>query len=173
MATKQKNTEAPRKPGRPSTFAQEVADAICARLAEGESLRAICRDADMPEMRTVMRWLDAADADGFRQQYARAREVGMDAMAEELLDIADEAEVVQKVGRDGETMEVTFDSTAVARNRLRVDTRKWLLSKMAPKKYGDKLAVGGDPDAAPIQHQHAGDVTLSPSDAYMRMLGKA
>lgn len=139
MARKPKEAqEAPKLRGRPSTYTPEIAAAVCARLALGETLRSICRDEDMPPESTVRLWaLD--DVQGFAAQYARARDLGLDAMAEQCIEIADEAETTQKVGRDGETMEVVFDSTAVARNRLRLDARKWLLSKMAPKRYGDKL----------------------------------
>lgn len=50
---------------------------------------------------------------------------------------------------DGEDVKVVFDSTAVARNRLRMDARKWVASKLKPKKYGDKLALAGD-DESPL-----------------------
>ena len=49
---------------------------------------------------------------------------------------------------------IVVDHDHIARSRLRVDARKWLLSKMLPKVYGDKVALGGDADAPPIQHQH-------------------
>lgn len=143
MPRKPKETEASKPRGRPSTYTPEIAAVLCERLALGETLRAICRGEDMPPESTVRLWaLD--DVDGFAARYARARDLGLDAMAEQCIEIADEAETVQKVGPDGETMEVAFDSTAVARNRLRVDSRKWLLSKMAPKRYGDKLQHTGD-----------------------------
>lgn len=125
--------------GRPSTFTQETADAICARLAEGESLRAICRGDGMPDPSTVLRWADDKENEAFAQQYARARAVGYQLLGDEIVQIADEAEYESVPGQDGESREVRFDATAVARNRLRVDTRKWMLSKMLPKVYGDKL----------------------------------
>src|SRR5436853_6196862 len=73
--------------GRPSDYTLETALEICARLADGQSLRAICRDEAMPDARTVFRWLEANES--FRQQYARAREAQADALADEIVDIAD------------------------------------------------------------------------------------
>ena len=154
-------TAAPKKPPGPMVrFTQEVADAICELLATGNSLRSICERDGMPRLVTVMRWLnDDAHAD-FRLQYVRAREAQADFMAEDLLDIADEECTMVKADKHGAMgnaegmVEVTFDATAVARNRLRVDARKWLMSKMAPKKYGDKLqAELSGPGGAPIAIQ--------------------
>lgn len=125
--------------GRPSEFTQERADAICARLVEGESLRSICRDDEMPALSTVFKWL--REAEGFSDQYTRAKEEQADALADEIVSIADESETTIKEG-----IGVVFDSTAVARNRLRVDARKWVASKLKPKKYGDKLNLAGDAD---------------------------
>lgn len=123
------------KRGRPSDYNEQVADAICERLCNGESLRAICEGDDMPHRATVFRWLGAHKA--FSDQYARAREEQAEAFADEMVAIADERETIVK--EDGGATVVAFDSTAVARNRLRVDTRKWVASKLKPKKYGDRL----------------------------------
>ena len=117
--------------GRPSIYSEELAARICERLAAGESLRKICADDDMPDRSTVRAW--ALDNPTFSAQYARAREIGWTDIAEDLLDIADD-----KLGDP-------------QRDRLRVDTRKWLLSKMLPKVYGDKQQheVSG-PDGGPL-----------------------
>jgi hypothetical protein len=117
---------------RPSSYTQEVADTICEMMAEGKSLRAICRADDMPDRVTVLRWV--RNNEEFRNQYTRAREDLADYYNDDMLDIAD-----------------TGNPDDVARAKLRVDTRKWAMSKMAPKKYGEKLAIGGDSDAPPIQ----------------------
>ncbi len=92
-----------------------------------------------------MVWLDGRHAE-FTEQYVRAREAQADKMAEEILSIADEDCTMVRADKHGSrdedgqgNTEVVFDATAVARNRLRVDARKWLASKMAPKKYGDKI----------------------------------
>lgn len=123
--------------GRPSSYTTELADAICDRIAEGESLRAICRGEDMPAMSTVFRWLATDEA--FAEQYARAREEQAEALADEIVSISDEAEVVTK--QQGEDVVLALDPTAVARNRLRVDARKWVAAKLKPKKYGERVAV--------------------------------
>src|SRR3954469_21620442 len=130
--------------GRPTDFSEDVADRICARLAEGESLRAICASDDMPGKTTVFVWLQARPE--FRDQYARAREAQAEHWADEILEIADDgSHDVKTIERKGELVEVV-DHDVVQRSRLRVETRKWLLSKLAPRKYGDKLELGSDPD---------------------------
>ena len=117
--------------GRPSTYTPEIAASICERLAAGESLRAICRDDGMPSTSMVMRW--ALQVDEFREQYAHAREVGFDAMADEIIEIADE--------QPGTLDNGATDSGEVANKRLRFDARRWYLSKLAPKKYGERTAM--------------------------------
>lgn len=129
--------------GRPSTYSVKVADAICERLADGESLRAICRDDAMPSKATVFKWLGQQPK--FADQYARAREDQAESLADEIVSISDESEVVAKY--DGEDVTLAMDSTAIARNRLRVDARKWVASKLKPKKYGDRQVLAGDPEA--------------------------
>lgn len=130
--------------GRPSVYTHEKAEEIFRRLVEGESLRSICRDDHMPAISTVFRWM--REIDGFSEHYARAKEEQADTLADEIIDISDEADTVVKDMGDGLTA-VVFDSTAVARNRLRVDARKWVASKLKPKKYGEK-----------IQQEHSGNV---------------
>jgi hypothetical protein len=125
-------------------FSQEIADSICAELAAGKSLRAVCREPGMPSPQSVLRWIDADPI--FAEQYTRARTAGYHLLADEIIEISDdECTMVRRdkhgpkdAEGDGMT-EVVFDATAVARNRLRVDSRKWMLSKMLPKIYGDKL----------------------------------
>lgn len=144
--------------GRPSSFTQAIADVICARLADGESLRTICQEDGMPSRTSVFRWLADKDRDDFRDQYARAREEQAEFYAESIIEIADEEVTMVKRSKhthgakpeddtEDNDIEVVFDSAAVARNRLRVDARKWYASKLAPKKYGEKLELAGDPKA--------------------------
>ena len=137
--------------GRPSEYEPVIADIICEHLADGISLREICRGEDMPNKSTVFRWL-AAHAD-FRDQYARAREAQADALADELLDIADDGDNdwMERKGEDGQSLGWRGNGEAIQRSRLRVDTRKWIASKLKPKKYGDKLAVGGDEEGSPVK----------------------
>lgn len=130
---------------RQSEYTQEVADAICERIADGESLRAICRDEGMPNKSTVFRWL--VEFPDFATKYAHAREAQADTLVDEIVSIADEEVTMiradkHKPGADGEEeIEVVFDQTAVARNKLRVAARQWTAEKLRPKKYGPKLEI--------------------------------
>jgi hypothetical protein len=121
---------------RPSKFTQPLADAICTRIAEGDSLRKICDSDGMPSQSMVFRWLADENYKAFREQYACAREAQADKLAEEILSIADDGENDTYVDENGNTR---TDQDVIGRSRLRVDARKWLASKMAPKKYGDKV----------------------------------
>ena len=119
--------------GRPSIFSTELASTICARLARGESVRTICKDPKMPCTATVFKWLANGKHLGFMDQYESARLDGLETLAEEILSIAD-APV-------GLTVTGATDSGAVQKQRLQIDTRKWILSKLLPKKYGDLLGL--------------------------------
>jgi hypothetical protein len=127
--------------GRPSKFTKELAARICTRLAAGESLRAICRAPDMPAGPTVRQWV--LNNEEFAKQYTLAREIGYQEMADEIIDIADESAGDSYEDSNGV---LRTDQEVVGRSRLRVDTRKWLLSKCLPKIYGDKqqLEVSGN-----------------------------
>src|SRR3954452_13992490 len=127
--------------GRPSVFSEAIAAEICERLASGESLRVICRDDTMPGQTTVFRWLSEG-RDGFREQYACAREAQADRFADEIIEIADDTSG-DWIERDGV---VVVDHEHIQRSKLRVDTRKWLMARMAPRKWGDKVVHSGDPE---------------------------
>lgn len=122
--------------GRPSAYSDELAALICERIAEGESLRGICRDDDMPSRSMVFRWL--ADNVIFRDQYTRAREAQADALVEECLEIADDStnDYMEKQTKGGTVTVVDYDH--IARSKLRVEVRKWWASRIAPKKYADR-----------------------------------
>jgi hypothetical protein len=142
-------TEQVKRPrGRPLTYDKETAHAICVRLARGETLRAICRDEEFPPESTVRAWA-LEDIDGFGARYAYSRQMGLDTMAEQLLEIADDGTndfVADKHGGTALNME------HINRSRLRVDTRKWYLSKLAPKRYGEKVDVNvGGQSENPVQ----------------------
>lgn len=127
---KEENKQAKR--GRPSVYDGKIAAEICRRMAEGESLRGICEDEHMPGESTVRSWV-IDDVNGFSAQYARARALQAERWAEEIMHISDELPAMTGEGK--------YDSAAVQHQRLRVDTRKWLLSKVLPKVYGDRLDV--------------------------------
>ena len=121
-------------PGDGSTEADKVRRAelkveILRQLGSGRGLLAICKDKGMPARHTVLNWM--ADDEEFRKKYTKAREDGLDAMAEEILDLADDS--------SGDTdVDERPNHAAVNRSRLQVDARKWIMSKLAPTKYGDR-----------------------------------
>lgn len=103
-------------------------------------MRQIARDPEMPSAPTVIRWTQESDKKDFAERYTRAREVGYSLLAEEIVEISDASgrDFIQT--EDGERP----NHEAVARDRLRVDTRKWVLAKMLPKVYGEKVALTGN-----------------------------
>jgi hypothetical protein len=117
--------------GRPSDFTPDMGDRICQSLSSGLSLRQTCQQEGIPAMGTVLRWVK--DFPAFREQYARAREDLQEFWAEDILSVSDDPTI-------------TSDQ-----KRIMVDSRKWLLSKLAPKKYGDKLALGGSDEMPPLK----------------------
>ena len=138
---KAETTEAappPAQRGRPSTFSQEVADQICERLADGESLRSICQDDNMPGRRTVLDWLDDDANAHFRAKYARAREAQADLLAEEIVQIADTPQIGTKSISKASGIEIS-EGDMIEHRRLQVLARQWYAAKLAPKKYGDKI----------------------------------
>lgn len=136
--------------GRPSVYSEEVAEEICKRHANGESLRQITRDPRMPADSTVRLWI-VNNRNGFSARYAKAREAMYERWAEEIVEIADDATNDWMQREEA----VVLNSEHVNRSRLRVDTRKWLLSKLMPKQYGDKHEVTGK-DGGPIEMKHSG-----------------
>jgi hypothetical protein len=126
--------------GRPTKYTPELAAQLCDYLSEGESLRTACAHEGMPDKAQVFRWLSASNtadwAQDFRDQYTRAKEEAADALAEDILDIADEPLVSLNDNK--------MVNAAIQRNKLRVDTRKFLMAKMKPKRYGDKLDLTSD-----------------------------
>jgi hypothetical protein len=121
--------------GRPSKYSAALAKRICVRMAGGDSLRKICKDATMPALATVLSWAtghtEDATAAGFPEQYARARSIRSELYADEIVDLADD------------------ESVDPQRSRLQVDARKWVASKLLPKTYGERLALSA-PDGGPI-----------------------
>lgn len=175
----------PKKNGRPTAFSEALGDLICDLMADGYSLRTICSKNQelrnrivegnpealplfdsIPNKGTIFRWVDAPGFEKFCDQYLRAQSAQAQFMAEDILEIADNGSNDTYVDAAGN---VKVDQDVIARSRLRVEARKWLMSKMAPKKFGDRVSheVGGV-GGAPIQTESS--VTIDPSDAYLRML---
>lgn len=143
--------------GRPTSYTKAVGDEICQRLIDGESLRAICRLNHMPERSVVMNWYGGSDQQpdllAFRAQYARAREEQAHYFIEESLEISDDGEndwMERKSEAEkgaGYATGWVINGEHIQRSRLRVDTRKWIASKVLPKIYGDKIEHSGDPNS--------------------------
>lgn len=130
------------KIGRPSKYDDRIALEICSRLGDGESLRKICMDEGMPTKTTVMNWLTTKP--DFLDQYARAREIQAETQFDEIIDIVDQPpELSYVTDKNGELIEVKFDSTYVAWMKLRVDTRKWTAARMS-RKYNERITPAED-----------------------------
>lgn len=112
--------------------------AICIKLAEGQFLKDICKDQAMPAERTVQGWLAVNPT--FKLAYARAREAQVEHWSEEIVTIADDAtnDYVERIAKDG-TVERVHDPEVVQRSKLRIATRQWLMSKLSPARYGDRV----------------------------------
>jgi len=132
---------------RPSSYTEEIAARICEELAHGKSLVNICIPDDMPSDRTVYRWLDADES--FRQRYARAREEQADFYAAQVIELADTCRIGKKITEKADGSEEIVTADMVERSRLQIDARKWYAGKLAPKKYGEKVAVTGE-DGGPV-----------------------
>ncbi len=143
------------KTGRPTIFTQHIANVICMRIAEGESLREIVKTEGMPDRTTVYDWLLRDEA--FANQYARAREEQADTLADEILAIADENPEVDYIrDKHGNVVDIKIDSGYVSYQKQRIDTRKWVAMKLKPKKYGDRMAVEGVEGGAAIKTEETG-----------------
>lgn len=123
--------------GRPTKYSEELAAEICSRLATGDSMRTVCLDSEMPSRASIFKWM--AEYPEFSDQYAKAKEEAAEALAEELFDIADDGmnDWMEKRDAEGNCIGYAINGEAIARSKLRVDVRKWYLSKIKAKKYGD------------------------------------
>jgi hypothetical protein len=117
-----------------SLYTPELAETICKRISEGESLRAICRDPGMPTEGAVRAWA-RDNRDEFSSRYRLARELQLEYWADQIVEIADASE---SDPRD---------------RQVRIDTRKWLMSKLGPRRYGERLLVAGEAEN-PIRVLH-------------------
>ena len=134
MGTDTKPSE--KKPvGRPTDYSIELAQKICARIANGEGLVKMCKEDGMPARSSVMLWIFKNKE--FSDMYAQAREQQADFFFEEILEISDHTggdTYIDEKGRE------RTDHENINRSRLTVDTRKWVIARLAPKKYGDQAA---------------------------------
>lgn len=139
--------------GRPSSFRPEVGAEVCRRMAAGETRNQICKDESMPHSGTIRAWIDSNP--DFAAQYARAFDLLLEHYAEEIIDIGDdgtndwmERDIRNNKGEVVGTLRVV-DQENINRSRLRCDNRKWLLSKLARHRYGDKVDMTLDATVRP------------------------
>jgi hypothetical protein len=138
--------------GRPSIYSEEIATEILSRMMQGESLRQICRDEHLPHRSTIYDWIANVEFKSFADRYARAREVRADEIFDEMEEIADDGSNDWMLRKQGDDDIEVVNHEHIQRSRLRIDTRKWQLSKMLPSRYGDKIetTLKGHP-GAPIE----------------------
>ena len=125
-------------------FSKKCFEAMLERIEKGESILAICRDSAMPHASTFYRWLQREP--GLVERYRLSREIQADLIFAEILDIADDRESDWLAAADP-AKPARANTDHIQRAKLRIDTRKWLVAKLAPKKYGDKLALEHDVSA--------------------------
>lgn len=137
--------------GRPTTYNDELSDTICERLADGESLNAICKDSSMPAKGTVYNWLANPNLSEFLDKYTQARERQAETFIDECVDIADNtaSDTIVKKSKSGEEFEAP-NHEWITRSRLRVDTRIKIAEKLAPRKYTPRKAL-----------EHSGKISTS------------
>jgi hypothetical protein len=135
-------------------WTDELEDAICAAIAvTPKGLEEVCEENGFPNARSIYRHLVSSEQ--FSQKYARGREHQLQLLADQLVPLADKDRICQKrtIKADGSEEVVILDQ--VERTKLQIETRKWLLGKLAPKKYGDKLQqqITGE-DGGPLVIKH-------------------
>lgn len=125
-------------------YSDEIADKICERIANGESVNSFAGTKGMPAQSTIYKWL--IENKDFSEKYTRARETQAEVHLDEIIEIADNCtdDVEKIMTQHGEDYRI--NQSAIARARLQIDARKWTMSKLAPKKYGDKTSttISGD-----------------------------
>ena len=127
----------------------EVINAICDAIAKGESLRTICSWYGMPSRITVHNWLK--EDEEFQIKYSDAHDMQADFYAEQIIDIADDSINDYRVD---EKRGLVLNQEHVQRSKLRIDARKWVASKLKPKKYGDKVQTDITSNGKPIKNEY-------------------
>lgn len=119
---------------------EERFEEVCLRIEKGQSLKFIFESENSPMSNTLFYRLLRGNKD-LNERYARAREIYAASIFDEIIEIADESHSDVEIGEDGR---VFTNNEVVQRSRLKIDARKWVLSKLEPKKYGDKLEIDGN-----------------------------
>jgi hypothetical protein len=135
------------KRGRPTTYSIEWAGEICFAIAStNKGIKRLCKDnSHWPNQDTLFAWLKAHSE--FSEQYARAKEIQIEGLVEEILEIADDSSKDYLINEQGK---LVFNGENINRARLKIDTRKWLACKLLPKIYGNKV---DNTQALPMSHE--------------------
>jgi len=152
---------------------EKITEFVCYQIAQGRSLRSILdNDDDLPSASAFLKWIGGCSI--LREQYAHARTMQYELLSDELISISDE---FYTIAEDGTTKE-RLSSEAIQRNRLRVETRKWMLSKMLPRQYGDKLTTehtgkgGGPIQLAAVDLRNLSDSELDDMQKLLDKVGE-
>jgi hypothetical protein len=154
-------TKKPTKAVKPKTTPNK--DQIIEKVLEGMAVHGLscfkaCQAAGVPNS-TFMLWVGSDHS--LAERYAQARDDLIERMAQELLDLSDKD---VEMSHDGKK-----DWAAIQKHKLQVDTRKWLLSKLAPKKYGDRLAIAGD-EKSPLKVEQTLDASKLSTDVLAQIM---
>jgi hypothetical protein len=118
------------------TYSPELADRVCELMIEGQSLRQVCEMPGMPSRQSIFNWLEKNEE--FRQRYEIARLMQVECWAHEIIEIADDTSGDFVINERGERV---VDHENINRARLKIDARKWLMSKLHPQRYGDRVTA--------------------------------
>jgi transposase-like protein len=132
-------------------YTREFADEVCRRLAEGASLREVCREHGVPES-SFREWV-RNDRDGIGSRYQTARVLQVEAWSDLIIEIGNR------------------DDLDAQEKRVRIDSLKWLMSRIVPKKWGDRLLVAGD-ESSPVHHLHKAAPLTDLTDAQLEALDR-
>jgi hypothetical protein len=156
-------------------YSDKLVTEFCERMCQGEAPNQICKDPKMPSYPTIIRWSLSNDPkyEVFRVMYEEAKKIMWMYRADELVDISDNSanDFIDRYNKFTEETERVLDPENVQRSKLRIDTRKWLLSKLLPHIYGEKVDVSvGGRDGKPIQAMVLTATAEEAERAYLTMI---
>ena len=148
------NTSSKGKVGKPTKYSAEIVDRICSLIATTtKSMNTICKEVGI-DYTTHQKWL--REKEDYSLNYVRAKEDQADLLAEQILEIADDSvQDTKTINKFGQEIEVE-NTEWVNRSKIRIDARKWIASKLKPKKYGDSMKLSGDKENPVIIEQITG-----------------
>lgn len=159
-----------------STYTKELGEHICNGILQGRTLKSITGDSNMPRLNTIMTWLHQFEE--FNTMYYKARQLQMELIIDGILEISDDASNDYTHYVDEKTGEVThiFNHEHVARSRLKIDTRKFLAAKLAPRIYGERVTIdhqGGVKASLVIMDSSSGQITIDHETQDMKVITDA